>query len=182
MEQSKQLTCYTFAFDFHLIGSLNSPLNMALRSRLPYIRQTIIGHNLSMQQIDNILHSIQRLFSDMTVEITRPFGAPVVLKITLERVLRAVILLRGLTSEWVLVKGLHEDFQTEDGKVDIWSESRYQVFRKVTENANAAMLHFYSPAHPDIALRSFMVMYLINKHLNLLLNFNFFKHILDLAS
>ena len=125
---------------------------------MPFLlRPNIIGHNLAIQQLDNILHSIQRLFPDMTVEITRPFGAPVVLKITLERVMKAVILLRGLTSEWVLVKGLNEDFKNEDCKIDIWTESRYQVFRKITENANAAMLHFFSPAHPDIALKSFVV-------------------------
>jgi mediator of RNA polymerase II transcription subunit 27 len=58
--------------------------------------------------------------------------------------------------EWVVVKGATEDL-IEDGKIDMWGESRYKVFRKVTENANAAMLHFYSPAYPELAIRSFLV-------------------------
>jgi hypothetical protein len=59
--------------------------------------------------------------------------------------------------EWVQVKGFNEEFVNDNGQLDLWSESRYQVFRKITENANAAMLHFYSPTLPDLAVRSFMV-------------------------
>lgn len=59
--------------------------------------------------------------------------------------------------EWVQVKGYNEEFVNDNGQLDLWSESRYQVFRKITENANAAMLHFYSPTLPDLAVRSFMV-------------------------
>merc|ERR1712179_879702 len=39
---------------------------------------------------------------------------------------------------------------------DIWGESRYQVFQRITENANAAMLHFQSPIYPELAVKSFM--------------------------
>ncbi|KAL1472534.1 hypothetical protein MTO96_022938 [Rhipicephalus appendiculatus] len=41
-------------------------------------------------------------------------------------------------------------------KLDMWSKSRYQVFQKVTEHANAAMLHFFSPQLPDLAVKSFL--------------------------
>lgn len=52
--------------------------------------------------------------------------------------------------EWVMVKAHAESN-------DLWTESRYKVFRKVTENCHAAMCHFYSPTLPEIAVRSFMV-------------------------
>jgi hypothetical protein len=52
--------------------------------------------------------------------------------------------------EWVVVKGHGET-------LDLWTESRHKVFRKVTENAHAAMLHFSSPTLPELAVRSFMV-------------------------
>ncbi|KAI5735173.1 hypothetical protein M8J77_015178 [Diaphorina citri] len=40
--------------------------------------------------------------------------------------------------------------------MDLWTESRHHVFRKITEHAHSAMLHFYSPALPELAVRSFM--------------------------
>lgn len=54
--------------------------------------------------------------------------------------------------EWITVKGLEEPLEEVD---DLWTESRHQVFRKVQENTHAAMLHFYSPTLPEIAIRSF---------------------------
>lgn len=52
--------------------------------------------------------------------------------------------------EWVVVKGHNESW-------DLWTESRHKVFRKVTENSHAAMLHFFSPTMPELAVKSFMV-------------------------
>ena len=71
--------------------------------------------------------------------------------------MKGIVVLKRLMVEWVVVKAATEDLHTEDGKIDMWGESRYKVFRKVTENANAAMLHFYSPAYPELAIRSFLV-------------------------
>ncbi|RWS32002.1 cofactor required for Sp1 transcriptional activation-like protein [Leptotrombidium deliense] len=142
-------------------SNFNSLTNNAIgRSRfgapLMFPRRSI-GHNVPVQQVDNICHMMQRHFPDMNIELLRPFGTAAVVKITLERVLKAVILLRGLIIEWIMVKGFHEDFEG-DGKtsIDIWSESRYEVFKKVTNHANAAMLHFYSAIHPDLAVTSYL--------------------------
>ena len=62
--------------------------------------------------------------------------------------------------EWVMVRGYDEAHRRSDsshpGSVtssghgsssdqscpDVWTESRYQVFRRITDNANAAMLHY----------------------------------------
>lgn len=73
-----------------------------------------------------------------------------VLQVSLGRILKAVIAFKGLMIEWVVVKGHGET-------LDLWTESRHKVFRKVTENAHAAMLHFSSPTLPELAVRSFMV-------------------------
>lgn len=51
--------------------------------------------------------------------------------------------------EWVVVKAHSESN-------DLWTESRYKVFCRVTENCHAAMCHFHSPTMPELAVRSFM--------------------------
>jgi len=138
------------------------------------------GHNIPPQQIDLFITTLQRLFPELTIEVVRPFGSPTILKVVISRTLRAVILLRGLLIEWVMVKGFNESFDDDNNnssnydkrlrrsydssagnldndKLDIWSESRYEVFRKVTEHANAAMLHYYSPTHWDVAIKTYLV-------------------------
>lgn len=56
--------------------------------------------------------------------------------------------------EWITVKGFDETFDEVD---DLWTESRHTVFRKVQNHTHSAMLHFYSPTLPELAVRSFMV-------------------------
>ncbi|XP_044733877.1 mediator of RNA polymerase II transcription subunit 27 [Chrysoperla carnea] len=107
------------------------------------------SHNVLPEAVDNLIVSIDRLYSDMSITPSRPFTTNAILQITLGRVLKAVISLKGLMIEWVFVKGFNEI-------LDLWTESRHRVFRKVTENAHAAMLHFYSPTLPELAVKSFM--------------------------
>lgn len=97
-----------------------------------------------------MISTFDRLFTDMTVSVSRPLASNAVLHVTLGHVLKAVIAFKGLMIERVVVKGYGET-------MDLWTESRHKVFRKVTENAHAAMLHFYSPTLPELAVRSFMV-------------------------
>jgi len=59
--------------------------------------------------------------------------------------------------EWVIVKGFNEPINPNSLQQELWQESRYYVFRKITDHANAAMLHFSSPTLPDLSVRSFMV-------------------------
>lgn len=68
------------------------------------------------------------------------------------RVLKAALIFKGIMIEWVTVKGYDETFDD-----DLWAESRHQVFRKVQDHTHSAMLHFYSPTLPDLAVRFFMV-------------------------
>lgn len=85
--------------------------------------------------------------------------------------------------EWVTVKGYDESFDD-----DLWAESRHQVFRKVQDHTHSAMLHFYSPTLPDLAVKFFMVniwcrlcrnlatnfILILRKHL--INTFNLFRH------
>lgn len=110
-----------------------------------------VSYSVSMyRQVDSMISTFDRLFNDMTVSVSRPFASNAVLHVTLGHVLKAVIAFKGLMIERVVVKGYGET-------MDLWTESRHKVFRKVTENAHAAMLHFYSPTLPELAVRSFMV-------------------------
>ncbi|XP_025832591.1 mediator of RNA polymerase II transcription subunit 27 [Agrilus planipennis] len=107
------------------------------------------NHNVPPEVIENLITGIDRLFPDVTINATRPFVPNPVIQASLGRVLKAIIAFKGLMIEWVIVKAHSESS-------DLWTESRYKVFRKVTENCHAAMCHFYSPTMPDLAVRSFM--------------------------
>ena len=78
-------------------------------------------------------------------------------QVTLERLLTASLIFKGLMIEWVMVRGYGEKVDpSNDGIPDVWQESNYQVFKRITDNANAAMLNFYSPVYPELAVKSFL--------------------------
>ena len=110
------------------------------------------GHNVSPQTVDNLIGSIHS--NNMSLKIYRPFATNAILHITLMRVLKGAVILKGLLIEWVTVKGFDESLDTVD---EHWSESKYLVFRKVQDHAHSAMLHFFSPTLPELAIRSFIV-------------------------
>ncbi|CAL1270525.1 unnamed protein product [Larinioides sclopetarius] len=114
------------------------------------------GHNLPPQFVDNTTSHLTRIFPDIEMQVIKPYGTSTIIMVSVARTLKALIMLRGLIIDWVIVKGYNEDFYTENDKLDMWSGSRYLVFQKVTEHANAAMLHFYSPNLPELAVRSFL--------------------------
>ncbi|KAJ8969732.1 hypothetical protein NQ317_006393 [Molorchus minor] len=107
------------------------------------------NHNVPSDVIENLITSINKLFPDVTITTNRPFVPNPVIQASLGRVLKASIAFKGLMIEWVVVKAHAESN-------DLWTESRYKVFKKVTENCHAAMCHFHSPMMPDLAVRSFM--------------------------
>ncbi|KAG8174794.1 hypothetical protein JTE90_007350 [Oedothorax gibbosus] len=145
------------------------------------------GVNIPVQTVDQTTSQLSRLFPDLAVQVLKPFGSSTVILVSVPRTLKAVLMLRGLIIDWVLVKGFDEEFYDEEkglprpgknymlhlpeirpnflcssplqpqyGQLDMFTPSRYHVFRKVTEHANAAMLHFYSPNIPELAVRSFL--------------------------
>lgn len=135
------------------------PFQMANQQRNRMLgprRPMSTGHFVNAAQVDNLVMLFNRSYGNsMKFELLRPFGSQAMIKITLDRVMKVVVILRGLLIDYVLVKGFNEEFVDLEDRMDIWSESRYEVFRKITEHANSAMLHFSSPLHHEAALKSF---------------------------
>jgi len=116
------------------------------------------SHSAPPAALNNLIEAINKMFQDMKLTINRPSGTKLnaIVEVSLDRILKAILIFKGLMIEWVVVKGYEEDLVKADGQPDIWGESRYQVFQRITENANAAMLHFQSPLYPELAVKSFM--------------------------
>ena len=102
------------------------------------------------RQVDQIMASFDRLYSDMSITVTRPCTSNAVVHITLGHVLKAIVAFKGLMMERVVVKGYHE-------QLDLWTDSRYKVFQRVTDHAHATMLHYHNPNLPELTLKSFFV-------------------------
>ncbi|XP_077481769.1 mediator of RNA polymerase II transcription subunit 27 isoform X1 [Stigmatopora argus] len=112
---------------------------------------------LPPQYVDDVISRIGRMFPDMSIELFRPNGSSAVLLVTLGKVLKALVVMRSLFIDRTLVRGFHEDIYERGGKkLDIWSKSQHLVFRKVTDHATTALLHYQLPQMPDVVVRSFM--------------------------
>uniref|UniRef100_A0A0K2V3W8 Mediator of RNA polymerase II transcription subunit 27 n=1 Tax=Lepeophtheirus salmonis TaxID=72036 RepID=A0A0K2V3W8_LEPSM len=112
------------------------------------------SHAVPPHALDNLISMINRMYGDMSFNVYRPNGSKLnaIVEVSLERILKSVVVFKGLMIEWVVVKSHTEEISRKD----VWSSSRYQVFRKITENASAAMLHFQSPVFPEMSVKSFM--------------------------
>lgn len=148
----------------------------------------------SKQSITSLLDAYLKLCEYMEGTYSQPFGVSTgVLQVSVNRVLKAILVMRGIVIDAVIVKAYHESFASKasrDGSsanllaagayefsasglathgggsqfvdpdvsdIDLWSESKYNVFRRLTHHANAAVLHFQYPTYPEIAVRSFLV-------------------------
>jgi mediator of RNA polymerase II transcription subunit 27 len=121
-------------------------------------RRTLANSHVATPEfVNKTIINVSNLYNDMDITITRPLGSNAALSITLGHTLKAVVILKGWLIEWVVVRASNEDMTKEDGTLDLWTESRYKVFQKVTDNANAAMLHFCAPNYPELSVRSFMI-------------------------
>lgn len=112
--------------------------------------------------IDKLLSEINHP-PHTTYNVFRPFGSNAVAIVTISNVLKAAIVFKGVLIEWVTIKGFDELLELDD----LWAESRYEVFRKVQEHAHSAMLHFFSPTLPDLAVKSYITW--LNSHIKLFL-------------
>ncbi|KAK7083115.1 Mediator of RNA polymerase II transcription subunit 27 [Halocaridina rubra] len=155
------LDCYTWTEKVHFYSTTMNQLLLgnnpkrSVNSLAKRRRPAQFNHNVSQQQVDGMIQGINQMFQVMTLNVSRPFGNNAVVQVTLGRVLRAVVTLKGLLIEWVVVRAFNEPFLDEEGKVDLYTPSQYKVFQKVTDNANAAMLNFCSPGFSDLSVRSF---------------------------
>uniref|UniRef100_A0A8C7L2S3 Mediator complex subunit 27 n=1 Tax=Oncorhynchus kisutch TaxID=8019 RepID=A0A8C7L2S3_ONCKI len=85
---------------------------------------------LPPQYVDDVISRIGRMFPDMSIELFRPNGTSAVLLVTLGKVLKTIVVMRSLFIDRTIVRGFNENVYSEDGKLDIWSKSNYQVFQK----------------------------------------------------
>ncbi|XP_030215184.1 mediator of RNA polymerase II transcription subunit 27 isoform X1 [Gadus morhua] len=139
----------------------------ASAKRRPKVQpSTLVPHP---QYVDDVITRIGRMFPDMSIELFRPNGTSAVLLVSLGKVLKAIVVMRSLFIDRTIVRGFNENIYSEDGKLDIWGKSQYQVFqkvqkhpigdigeKKVTDHATTALLHYQLPQMPDVVVRSFM--------------------------
>ncbi|XP_005580644.3 mediator of RNA polymerase II transcription subunit 27 isoform X2 [Macaca thibetana thibetana] len=85
---------------------------------------------LPPQYVDDVINRIDRMFPEMSIHLSRPNGTSAMLLVTLGKVLKVIVVMRSLFIDRTIVKGYNENVYTEDGKLDIWSKSNYQVFQK----------------------------------------------------
>lgn len=81
-------------------NNLKRSNNMVFSKRRQRLPMTT-GHNFPPQQVENFIGQLQRQLTDMSIDLVRPCGQNAVLKITLSRTLKAIVVLRGLLIEWV---------------------------------------------------------------------------------
>uniref|UniRef100_A0A8C0NQW2 Mediator of RNA polymerase II transcription subunit 27 n=1 Tax=Canis lupus familiaris TaxID=9615 RepID=A0A8C0NQW2_CANLF len=87
---------------------------------------------LPPQYVDDVISRIDRMFPEMSIHLSRPNGTSAMLLVTLGKVLKVIVVMRSLFIDRTIVRGYSENVYTEDGKLDIWSKSNYQVFQKET--------------------------------------------------
>uniref|UniRef100_A0A8C4U6G0 Mediator complex subunit 27 n=1 Tax=Falco tinnunculus TaxID=100819 RepID=A0A8C4U6G0_FALTI len=97
---------------------------------------------LPPQYVDDVINRIDRMFPEMSIQLSRPNGTSAMLLVTLGKVLKVIVVMRSLFIDRTIVKGYSENVYTEDGKV--------------TDHATTALLHYQLPQMPDVVVRSFM--------------------------
>ncbi|XP_045431117.1 mediator of RNA polymerase II transcription subunit 27 isoform X2 [Pipistrellus kuhlii] len=97
---------------------------------------------LPPQYVDDVISRIDRMFPEMSIQLSRPNGTSAMLLVTLGKVLKVIVVMRSLFIDRTIVKGYSENVYTEDGKV--------------TDHATTALLHYQLPQMPDVVVRSFM--------------------------
>ncbi|ELV12676.1 Mediator of RNA polymerase II transcription subunit 27 [Tupaia chinensis] len=123
---------------------------------IAHFQDNLHSVNRDLKYVDDVISRIDRMFPEMSIQLSRPNGTSAMLLVTLGKVLKVIVVMRSLFIDRTIVKGYHENVYTEDGKLDIWSRSNYQVFQKVTDHATTALLHYQLPQMPDVVVRSFM--------------------------
>ncbi|XP_064435739.1 mediator of RNA polymerase II transcription subunit 27 isoform X5 [Mirounga angustirostris] len=83
--------------------------------------------------VDDVISRIDRMFPEMSIHLSRPNGTSAMLLVTLGKVLKVIVVMRSLFIDRTIVRGYSENVYTEDGKLDIWSKSNYQVFQKAED-------------------------------------------------
>ena len=84
------------------------------------------SQNVEPLYFNKKIEDMNKLFPDMKLNITRPGGTKLnaIVEVSLDRILRGLVIFKGMMIEWVVVKGWEEDLFKADNQPDIWGESR----------------------------------------------------------
>lgn len=121
------------------------------------------SHTYNPVHVDKFFDTWQK--SHAGIEVKRVQQSPNVFQVTLGRTLQVVLVLQSFIIERVIVRAHHEVILQVDGTLDLWKQSKYAVFRKITEHATSAMLNFHFATLPDLSVKSFMLW--LNSYLRL---------------
>ncbi|XP_022094924.1 mediator of RNA polymerase II transcription subunit 27-like [Acanthaster planci] len=135
----------------HAYALLNHHCTMRRSSSIGSKKRKI-QQNLTMEQM---VSTLNRQYMDIMM-INKVPNMPNVYQVTLGRTFYAIVGLRRLLIERVVVRGQHENIYLDDRMVDIWTLSRYKVFQKITDHATSAMLHYHLPLKAEMCFYSFM--------------------------
>ena len=85
------------------------------------------SHNAPTHHLNSMIEGINKMFPDMKLSISRPGNTKLnaIVEVNLDRILKAVLIFKGMMIEWVVVKGWEEELVRQDSQPDIWGESRF---------------------------------------------------------
>ncbi|XP_031457621.1 mediator of RNA polymerase II transcription subunit 27 isoform X2 [Phasianus colchicus] len=72
---------------------------------------------LPPQYVDDVINRIDRMFPEMSIQLSRPNGTSAMLLVTLGKVLKVIVVMRSLFIDRTIVKGYNENVYTDDGKI-----------------------------------------------------------------
>ncbi|XP_067949020.1 mediator of RNA polymerase II transcription subunit 27-like [Watersipora subatra] len=152
--QEYSTSVHSFLKENQLKRTAPSTGSLAKRAR----KASLDTHNMQTTSVDKVIlqlnQSLNQKHPETSIQIYRPMGMSTVLLVTIGKIMKVIMVFRGLHTERIIVKGYGEAAQHENGQVDMWSESKYKVFQLVTHCAQAAILHFHSAVFPEMALYS----------------------------
>lgn len=113
------------------------------------------SHAYNPVHVDKFFDTWQKSYSG--VEVKRVQQSPNVFQVTLGRTMQVILVLQSFIIERMIVRAHHETILQEDGSLDLWTQSKYAVFRKITDHATSAMLNFHFTTMPELSVKSFML-------------------------
>lgn len=129
-------------------------LAKARRGFIANIPQSTKPHNVSPQHVDTFLNNmLPRQYTDLSVKVISSVGTTRIVHITVERVFYALILFKNLLVERIMIRGLDEDVFQESGHPDMFTQSRYECMRLITNHATSASLYIEKLSQLQIDLK-----------------------------
>merc|ERR1712059_140007 len=98
---------------FTLYTTLTRSYGAVTKSRR---RNTNTSHTAPPMLLNSMIDSINKMFPDMKLVISRPGGTKLnaIVEVSLDRILKAVLIFKGMMIEWVVVKGWEEELVRQD--------------------------------------------------------------------